>query len=798
MIPGLLARLRHCLPLCALLLFALPAWAVSEKDLLPVDEAFALSATAVERGQIRLQWKIAPGYYLYRHRTSVKADPAFKAGALQLPAGDAHHDDFFGEVETYRQQLVGTLPGKPDSTATTVSVEVRFQGCADAGVCYPPQKRVLQVPLPSDDAAPAGLPARAPAGGLSNPLAGAASGSGLRLPGIGAAGQGLPLPSEQAFGFEAVVADGNTVLLRFSPAPGYYVYRDRTSLKLEGANGVRPGALQWPAARSHRDEHFGDVAVFFDPAEVTLPLQRIRSQAVDATLVVTFQGCQTDGICYPPMTRRVKLALPVGTVATADAATAAVPASTDAQVGGAGSSGVAALPAARRLLPTVPNASAVTGDGGTLPEATAEATAPSPDASAGNAQRTRPPIPTGPSQLAVVLLLALAGGLVLNLMPCVLPILSLKVLAVAQSGESRQRARAHALWYTAGVLVAFAAIGALVLALRAAGQAAGWGFQLQHPWFIAALVYLMFAVGLSLSGVFTLGGRLGGVGQSLASRSGPMGDFFTGVLACVVASPCVAPFMGPALAYAFAAPAVQSLLVFLMLGLGLALPFLLIGFVPSLARRLPRPGAWMETLKNILAFPMYATALWLLWVLGKQRGVDAMALVLGGLVLLALGLWWYERSRWRSQRAGAALAGLLMLVALLPVWAVSRLPAPAAAAEVAGENVVAYSPALLDRLRADNRVVFVNMTADWCVTCKANERTVLSRPAFADLLKRTNTVYMRGDYTNVDPQITAFLDEHNAVGVPLYVVYGPGAPPTVLPTVLTQALVDEALLRTAR
>ncbi|WP_314104739.1 thioredoxin family protein, partial [uncultured Stenotrophomonas sp.] len=403
-----------------------------------------------------------------------------------------------------------------------------------------------------------------------------------------------------------------------------------------------------------------------------------------------------------------------------------------------------------------------------------------------------------PTTLVAALLLALAGGLVLNLMPCVLPILSLKVLGVAQSGESRQRARSHALWYTAGVLVAFAAIGALVLALRAAGQAAGWGFQLQHPWFIAALVYLMFTVGLSLSGVFTLGGSLGGVGQSLASRSGPVGDFFTGVLACVVASPCVAPFMGAPLAYAFTAPALPAMLVFLVLGLGLALPFLLIGFVPSLASRLPRPGAWMETLKQVLAFPMYGTALWLLWVLGKQRGVDAMALVLAGLVVVGLALWWFERSRWRSHRVSAALALVLLLGALVPVWAVTRIEAPGKVAVASADNVVAYSPQMLDRLRQDNRVVFVNMTADWCVTCKANERAVLGTHAFEETLRRTNAVYMRGDYTNVDEEITAFLDEHKAVGVPLYVVYGPGAPPTVLPTVLTQALVEEALLRTAR
>ncbi len=780
---------RRVAALCALFVVSLPALAVSEKDLLPVDEAFGLSAQARDRDRIEVTWKIAPGYYLYRHRTTVKSDTAFSAEALQMPAGKKHHDDFFGEVETYRDRLVAVLPGKAAADAGTVTLEVRYQGCADAGVCYPPQKRSLQVKLPGGsavgdaDAPPA--PGAAAASPFNNPLAG----GGLRLPGT-ANTQPLPLPSERAFGFDAIVGDGNTVLLRFTPAPGYYLYRDRTSLKLEGAPGIRADTPRWPAAKSHRDEHFGDVSVYFDQIDVPLPLRRSVADAAEATLVITFQGCQTDGICYPPMTRRVKLALPAGKInarADEEARRSEVIAplvARDKRAPARDAAGLATQPMLIR-----PNEPAL------------DAPAQTPDASAENAQRTRPPGSTAgatPTTLVAALLLALAGGLILNLMPCVLPILSLKVLGVAQSGESRQRARSHALWYTAGVLVAFAAIGALVLALRAAGQAAGWGFQLQHPWFIAALVYLMFTVGLSLSGVFTLGGSLGGIGQSLASRSGPVGDFFTGVLACVVASPCVAPFMGAPLAYAFTAPAVPAMLVFLVLGLGLALPFLLIGFVPSLAKRLPRPGAWMETLKQVLAFPMYATALWLLWVLGKQRGVDAMALVLAGLVVLGLALWWFERSRWRSQRVGAALALVLLLGALVPVWAVTRIDAPAKAAVAATDNVVVYSPQMLDRLRQDNRVVFVNMTADWCVTCKANERAVLGTRAFEETLHRTNAVYMRGDYTNVDPEITAFLEEHKAVGVPLYVVYGPGAPPTVLPTVLTQALVDEALLRTAR
>ncbi len=411
-----------------------------------------------------------------------------------------------------------------------------------------------------------------------------------------------------------------------------------------------------------------------------------------------------------------------------------------------------------------------------------------------NAARTRPPVATVGSGLFAALGLALLGGLILNLMPCVLPILSLKVLGLAQSGGSRASARRHALWYTAGVLTAFAAIGALVIGLRAAGQAAGWGFQLQQPGFVAALVYLMFAVGLSLSGVFTLGGRVGNLGQSLAARTGPAGDFFTGVLACVVASPCIAPFMGGALAFAFTASAPMALAVFLMLGLGLALPFLVIGLVPALADRLPKPGAWMETLKQLLAFPMYLTALWLAWVLGKQRGVDAMGLLLAGLTLFALGLWWFERRRWTGGGLARGLALAFVCAALvLPVVAVSRLPPPAALAPTDSAQV-AYSADRLQALRAAGTPVFVNMTADWCVTCKANERRVLSGAVFHDALAGAGATYMVGDWTNVDAEIGAFLEAHGAVGVPLYVVYpAGGGAGAVLPPVLSDAIVVDAL-----
>ncbi|QNH22959.1 c-type cytochrome biogenesis protein [Xanthomonas sp. GW] len=758
--------LHRIAALCLLALAAFPALAISEKDLLPVDQAFVLSAQAPERGRIELHWKIADGYYLYRHRIAVRVLSGFKANpTVQLPAGHKKTDPYFGEVETYRGELNAVQSGVADATTTSLQVEVRYQGCADAGVCYPPQKRVLTVALPAAEAgaattASSPLPGSAPgaAGPAAKPLFGAGAG----------AVQGLPLPSDQAFGFEAIVGDGNTLLLRFTPAPGYYLYRDRTALALEGATGIRTGMPHWPQGRSHQDEHFGNVVVYFDQTEVSVPLQRQRADAADATLVATFQGCQTDGICYPPMTRRVKLSLPKGKLSPTDQAEVTP---------------LLVTPLDSRQA----DASAAAADAAT--PVTAPDAASVPDASVHNAARSTAPA-AEPQNLLWVLLAALGGGLILNLLPCVLPILSLKVLGLAHSGESHARARSHALWYTLGVLASFAVVGGIAVAAHLL-----WGFQLQRPGFVAVLAYLMFAMGLSLSGVFTLSANLGGLGQSLSSRSGPVGDFSTGVLACVVSSACVGPFMGLALGYAFAAPPAIGMLVFLTMGLGLALPFLLVGFIPSLAKRLPKPGPWMETLKQVLAFPMYLTAIWLLWVLGKQRGVDAVALLLVGATLLALGLWWIERARWRSHTLGLRLASLLVLLALLPVWGVTRLAPPSVTAE---RNTVAFSPEMLDRLRTDNRVVFVNMTADWCVTCKANERNVLGSDAFRDTLKRVDAVYMKGDWTNEDARISAFLAEHKAVGVPLYVVYGPGAPPTVLPPVLSQAVAEDALLRAAR
>ncbi|TBV77652.1 protein-disulfide reductase DsbD family protein [Pseudoxanthomonas winnipegensis] len=758
---SLISRLARPLALLSLLVPTLPATAADPSELLPVDQAFVLGAQGKPDG-IALHWKIADGYYLYRQRISVEAQGGgFTAGALQLPDGDKHVDEFFGPVETYRKQLDALLPGKA-TAAGQVTLKVRYQGCADAGLCYPPQTRTLQVAVPAAAASGAGT-------GLGLPLGGAAAG-GSTLLGTQAAVPGAtdtaPLPEAQAFAFEASADGGNQLLLRFTPAKGYYLYRDRTQLALHGAEGLSLGAPRWPPGKAHRDEHFGEVTVYFDQVEVPVPVIRDRADAAKATLEVTFQGCQTDGICYPPMTRQVALALPAGTVTPPEARAVALAAPVALE---AGTAAPAATPPAPAEVPrsTPP------------PEALARA-----DQGAG-----------GASGWALALVAALLGGLILNVMPCVLPVLSLKALSLAESG--RGRARAGALAYTAGVLLSFLLVGGVALALRATGQALGWGFQLQQPLVTGALAYLMFAVGLSLSGVFAVGYGLAGVGRGLTERGGLSGDFFTGVLAVVVASPCTAPFMGSALTFAFAAPVPVALAVFALLGLGLALPFLLIGLVPALAARLPRPGAWMDTLKQVLAFPMYLTAVWMLWVLGKQRGIDAVGLALVGLVVLALGLWAFQRVRFQTAPLRRGLAVVVLIASLVPLVLLHRLPAASTpAATAAADGIEPYSPQRLDALRKQGQVVFVDMTADWCVTCKANEKAVLSGDDFKQAMQSAGAVLMRGDWTNVDPQITAFLQAHKAVGVPLYVVFPKsGGEGEVLPTVLTTPMVRDALQR---
>jgi thiol:disulfide interchange protein DsbD len=418
---------------------------------------------------------------------------------------------------------------------------------------------------------------------------------------------------------------------------------------------------------------------------------------------------------------------------------------------------------------------------------------PVPDETA-PAQDAAPPL-----ALPLALLFALLGGMALNLMPCVFPVLSIKALSLLNHARDRPRtARLHGLAYTLGVLASFALLGVLVILLKAGGARVGWGFQFQSPPFVLATAYLMCAVGLTLSGVYEVGGALAGVGGSLAARSGYTGSFFTGVLATVVATPCTAPFMGGAVAYALAQPPAVLLAVFLGMGCGLALPYLLLSERPALQRRLPRPGAWMVRARQAFAFPMYGAAVWLAWVLARQCGIDAGAVALAGMVALAFAAWLYGATRrappgWRRAGSGGAALVVLAVLGTGPVAVQGRPPATAGApADVAWSP---YSAERLEALRANGKPVFVNLTASWCITCLVNERVALNGRDVEDAFRQAGITYLKGDWTSQDERITALLAQFGRSGVPLYVFYPAGADarPVLLPQLLTPGIVLDAI-----
>ncbi|MBW4022597.1 MAG: hypothetical protein HIU92_05555 [Proteobacteria bacterium] len=416
-----------------------------------------------------------------------------------------------------------------------------------------------------------------------------------------------------------------------------------------------------------------------------------------------------------------------------------------------------------------------------------------------------PPQAPGTSHLAVALTAmtsssfltllggALLGGLILNLMPCVFPVLAMKAahlanLSGAKAGAKAGAARRDGLAYGAGVLVSFCALGALLLGLREGGSVVGWGFQFQSPLFVVAMVWLLFAVGLSFSGVLVIGGRWMGIGQRFAAQGGAWGSFFTGVLAAVVATPCTAPFMGAAVAAALAGPAAPGMAIFLALGLGLALPLVTISLIPGLALIMPRPGAWMDVLHQALAFPVYASVLWLVWVASREGGSTLLLAAGAGLLLIAFAAW-LGRLRGRVAPVLAALA----IAALVPVMLAARGARPDDAPTVAS-GTEAFSTARLAALRAAGKPAFVDLTAAWCVTCLLNERVALDQAAVRQGFQREGVTFLVGDWTRANPDITAYLKDHGRDGVPLYVFYPPGGgPPKTLPQILTPGLVLNAI-----
>jgi thiol:disulfide interchange protein len=397
--------------------------------------------------------------------------------------------------------------------------------------------------------------------------------------------------------------------------------------------------------------------------------------------------------------------------------------------------------------------------------------------------------------LPVVMLLAVLGGLVLNLMPCVLPVLSLKALAIAKkSGHEHKVVVRMGVAYTLGILVSFGVIAGILIALRQAGESVGWGYQMQSPAFVAFLIYLLFLVGLNLSGLFHLPVLLGNVG--IGDETSAKGSFFTGVLATMVATPCTAPFMASAVGVALTLPAFESLLVFEALGFGLALPFLAISLFPRLLRFLPKPGAWMDTFKQLLAFPMYASVIWLLWVLTLQTGAGGMVVALTGMLAIIIVIWMKQMFSEESKAYRVVALVIYALVIGVSLPALSRMEIGSHAAESMekmGFETVMFSKAKLAELQSAGKPVFVDATAAWCITCQFNGRVAIRTERVMNAFKEKGVTLMIADWTSRNDEITEFLSGFGYKGVPLYVFYPAHGQPVVLPQLLTEDIVINAI-----
>ena len=537
------------------------------------------------------------------------------------------------------------------------------------------------------------------------------------------------LPVEEAYQLALEITDEQNIRLYWEIADGYYLYRKRFGFKLEQAGVEIDVSAQLPKGKEHEDEYFGRTEVYYHFADVNLA---VAATAGPALLTVTSQGCADAGLCYPPQRQKFEVDLAQGSIAAVS------------------------------NKPSAPKATNPVSD--------------SAD--------------TSLFTLVSMLLLAFMGGSILNLMPCVFPILSLKVYSFA-TGEAHTR-HVHGWIYSAGVVSSFVLVAAVLIALQQAGSAVGWGFQLQSPRFVSVLAYLFLAMGLSLSGLLEIGAGWMNTGSSLANRDGHAGSFFTGVLATVVASPCTAPFMGTALGFAVTQPPLVALLVFAALGAGMAAPMLALSYSRHLREIIPKPGPWMETFKQLLAFPLYATAIWLLWVAGRQTSTNTMAVLLCGLLAMALGMWLWRYRNWtRLIAAACALAA----VAVIANPMLASRGGSTQAAESSAEG--AFSEQHLAGLLSQGKPVFVNVTADWCITCIANEKSALSSDAFKQAMAAANVTYLKADWTNYNPEIAGFLKQFNRNGIPLYLVYSGrnNEAPQILPQLLTTQTVVDALER---
>ena len=547
------------------------------------------------------------------------------------------------------------------------------------------------------------------------------------------------LPVEKAYQVDIQVTD-EALTLNWTIEPAYYLYRSKFEFTSKTAESTTKLKGQLQRGLRKFDENLDkEVETYYNATQIVVPLDETLPERFE--LKLKSQGCADAGLCYAPRTQYFQI---------------------------------------DRHFKT-----AVESDSSQFTQSDSKPTTTT----------TAPVKPRGAEfSLFVYILFALGGGLILNLMPCVFPVLSLKALTFASTSGSAHSHHMHGWAYTAGVVLSFSLAALVILTARAAGESADWGFQLQQPMFVAIMLYLFLTMGLSLSGLIHFGSGLMGLGQGLTANEGLRGSFFTGVLAVIVASPCTGPLMAPAIGFALTQPSVVALTIFIALGFGMALPFLLLSYSPKLAKLLPRPGLWMEKLKEFLAFPMYLTAIWLLYVFGRQVGIFGATMLISGAVAIAFAIWLFqslpEQKPWRKVIQAMGLASLLY----------------AAYIAYTGDGFSddngdwqPFSRELVQNLRDEGKTVFVDFTADWCITCKVNKGVALSGASFSKAVADYNVALVKADWTNEDPIISAVLKEYGRSGVPMYLVFHADSrkEAEMLPQFLTRGIVLEAFQRAA-
>ena len=552
------------------------------------------------------------------------------------------------------------------------------------------------------------------------------------------------LPVSEAYLVVASI-EANELVFDWAIADGYYLYQHQFSLKPASSDAIN---LTFQPAKKKFDEYFQkELDVYYNQTKVSTRLDQIKAPS---QLRLTAQGCAEAGLCYPPEHYYFSFDGNQVTSSTKEA---------------------------------YKNANQSTQSIQPTSQTTSDKTSNTP-------QPTNPPA----SLLHILSAIfgAMVGGMILNLMPCVFPVLSLKALSFASTNEEGAKPHLQGWAYTAGVVISFVVAAIIILVAKSAGNQLGWGFQLQQPSFVAAMAYLFFAMGLSLSGMFHIGTQWMGAGQNLTNGHGLTPSFFTGVLAAVVASPCTAPLMAPAIGFAFTQSSVIALLVFVSLGFGMALPFLALSYSPKLVSYLPRPGAWMDTLKQLLAFPLYITSVWLLWVLGHQTSSDGISAAILGAVFLTFGIWIWQRS---PRSKGGIWIIRILAISCFVITAVLTPKSGSTEQTEAHSGWTNYTTETLKSLRDQGTPVFVDLTADWCLTCKVNERVALNTPKVQSFAQENNIVMLQGDWTRQDPEISKLLEKYGRNGVPLYLMYPADntLDAKVLPQILSESIVLTAM-----